>query len=163
MIWELMYVPRHRTLGEVHGGCIADNLIKDVLEVEPQKVKDLLENGDIYREGAVERAKRLGKSDRKWMLVFVDWYEALRLYTEALAHLDKKKITNHQCLFAYLCTTYPDLELSWDFFENVRTLRNGVNYYGQKITYEQWKAVELQIILYAGAVKKAVEKRLSSR
>ena len=161
MIWELIYVPRHKTLGEVHDECIADNLIKDIQEVEPQKVKDLLENGDIYQEGAVERARRLDKADKKWMLVFVDWYETLRLYSEALAHLDRKKITNHQCLFAYLCTKYPELELDWDFFEKVRTMRNGVNYYGQKITYEQWEAVKLQMTLYAKAVKKAVEERVS--
>ncbi len=157
-----MSVPKPRTLEEVHEGCIADDLIRDILEVEPQKARDLLENGDIYQEGAAERAKRLSKPDRKWMLVFVDWYEALRLYAEALAHLDKKKITNHQCLFTHLCTAYPDLELSWDFFERVRTMRNGVNYYGQKITYEQWRAVELQMALYVKAVRKAAEARLQS-
>lgn len=155
-------MPRPRALEDVHGECVADGLIRDILEVEPQKVRDLLENGDIYQEGAVERARGLSKRDRKWMLVFVDWYEALRLYAEALAHLDRKKITNHQCLFAYLCTAYPDLELSWDFLEKVRTMRNGVNYYGQKVTYEQWKAVELQMALYVEAVRKAAEARLQS-
>ena len=62
-------MPKHRTVEEVHDECIADNLIKDILEAEPQKARDLLENGDIYLEGAVERAKRLSRLDRKWMLV----------------------------------------------------------------------------------------------
>ena len=153
-------MPKHKTIGEVYETCLADNFIKDIIGIEPQKVKDLLENGEIYQEGAVDRAKQLSKSDKKWMLVFVDWYETLRLYAEALVHMDKKKITNHQCLFAYICTVYPDLELNWEFFEMIRTMRNGVNYYGQKITYEQWKKAELQMTLYAKTIKRAVEERI---
>jgi hypothetical protein len=153
-------MPKDKSVEDVYESCIADNLIKEISDFEPQKVKDLLENGEIYQEGAIDRAKGLCKDDKKWMLVFVDWYDALRLYSEALVHLDKKKITNHQCLFAYICTKYSHLELNWGFLERIRTMRNGVNYYGQKITYEIWKKVELQITLYARTIKKVVEGRI---
>lgn len=72
------------------------------------------------------------------------------------------KTENHQCLFAYLCETYPELELSWEFMEKIRTKRNGINYYGALITYYDWKETELQFILYSNKLIEEIEKRLSS-
>jgi hypothetical protein len=155
-------MPKHRTLDEVYGTCVAEDIIQDILIAEPQKAKDLVINSDIYREGALDRAKLLPKDDSKWMLVYVDYYEAIRLLADALAHLEKKRITNHQCLFAYLCKSHPGLELDFDFFERIRTKRNGVNYHGQRLTHDDWKQVELQMNLYADALKGEVERRLNA-
>ena len=153
-------MPKHKSLDQVYKSCMADHIIQESLVTETQKVKDLTENADIYLESADERKKRLGKNDRKWMLVYVDYYEALRLYCEALVHLDKKKVRNHQCLFAYICKKHPELDLDFNFFELVRTKRNGINYYGERITFKDWKKVALQFDLYISALKKKIKKLL---
>jgi hypothetical protein len=156
-------MPKHKTLDEVYNSCLADGLIQDILSVETQKVRDILENAQIYKEGAEDRAKRLNRQDKMWMLVYVDYYESVRLLAEALAHLSKRKITNHQCLFAFIISNYADLELDFNFFEKIRTKRNGVNYYGQKLTYDDWKQVEVQMSLYLITLQKQIEKQLRSK
>jgi hypothetical protein len=55
---------------------------------------------------------------------------------------------------------YPDLELDWDFFEKVRTKRNGLDYYGNPVGYSDWKEVELQMGLYITTLKKEIRKRI---
>ena len=52
------------------------------------------------------------------------------------------------------------LDFSWEFFEKVRTKRNGINYYGSPIIFDDWKEVELQFILYIKKLREEVEKRL---
>jgi len=63
-------------------------------------------------------------------------------------------------MFAYLCQKHPELELSWDFFEKVRTKRNGIQYYGTPVTYDDWKEIELQINNYIHLLIKEIEKKL---
>jgi len=70
------------------------------------------------------------------------------------------KSFNHKCLFAYLCVKHPELELDWNFFEKIRTIRNGIHYYGIAISQKDWKEVELQMNLYIKLLKKAVEDKL---
>src|SRR3989344_3618680 len=77
--------------------------------------------------------------------------------------VEKIKIENHQCLFVYLCEKHPDLEFSWEFFEKVRTKRNGINYYGLPVDNKDWKEVELQFTLYINALKKEIEKKINKK
>ena len=84
------------------------------------------------------------------------------ILVESYLCFDRIKSLNHQCLFAYLCIKYPELELSWEFFEKIRTKRNGINYYGQPVTSEDWKEVELQFKLYISTIKKEIEKKIKS-
>ena len=79
---------------------------------------------------------------------------------ESLLIFDKVKSTNHQCLFASLCVKHPELELSWDFFEKIRTKRNGMNYYGAPVQDKDWKEVGLQFELYINLLTKEIKKRL---
>ena len=78
---------------------------------------------------------------------------------EALVLFDMKKVANHQCLFAYLCTYHPELEFDWNFFERIRTKRNGIEYYGAPATQQEFKEIELQTKLYI----KTVEKKLCDK
>ncbi len=52
------------------------------------------------------------------------------------------------------------MELDWDFFEKIRTKRNGINYYGTPVTQDDLKEIELQINIYIKAIKKEVEKKI---
>lgn len=79
---------------------------------------------------------------------------------DAFLNFDKIKSNNHQCLFAYLCEKNSGLELDWDFFEKVRTKRNGINYYGTPVTQEDLKEIEVQMNLYIKILKETIEKRI---
>lgn len=152
---------RRKTLEETYDSCLADGKINTAIEVNTQKLRDLLNNAQTNINSAEILIKALGAKNREWMNVYIDYYEALRIYAEALLSLDKLKVENHQCLFACLCVKYPHLELDWDFFEQIRTKRNGANYYGEQITYADWKSIELQMKLYISTLKKEIEKRIS--
>jgi len=90
----------------------------------------------------------LDQKSIQWNTVYKLYYDALHELAEALLRFKKIKIDNHQCLFVYLCESYPNLDLSWEFFERVRTKRNGINYYGTPISFEDWREVEIQFNLY---------------
>ena len=73
---------------------------------------------------------------------------------------EKVKIDNHQCLFVYLCEKHSELDFNWDFFEKVRTKRNGINYYGVPVNYSDWKETEIQFKLYIKKLKEEINKML---
>ena len=88
------------------------------------------------------------------------YYDVLHELAESLLRFDRIKIDNHQCLFAYLCEKHPELEFNWDFFEKIRTKRNGINYYGSPVNGNDWKEVELQTILYIRKLREEIEKKV---
>lgn len=98
----------------------------------------------------------------QWNSVYKLHYDALHGLVEGFLRFDKVKSENHQCLFAYLCKKHPELELDWDFFEKIRTKRNGINYYGTPVNQNDWKEAELQLTLYFNKLKKEIEKKVNS-
>lgn len=154
-------MPKIKTLTEVYDGCVADGYYKTIQEINIQKVKSLIENAQTNISSAHLIAKAISKTAKEWMNVFTLQYDALRMLTEALLHLQQIELSNHQCLFSALCVKYPSLELNWEFLEQIRTKRNGINYYGEHITYEDWKKIELQMSLYCSTLKKEIESRIA--
>jgi len=73
---------------------------------------------------------------------------------------DNVKVDNHQCLFAYLCEKHSELEFNFDFFEKVRTKRNGINYYGTLVQSNDFKEVELEFILYINKLRKEIKEKI---
>jgi len=151
-----------KTMEETYTSCLADGSIHELREANTDKIASMIENAETNRSAASILAKVISRQAKEWMNVYTSSYEALRICTEALLKFDKVDITNHQCLFAFLCVKHPELELDWEFFEKVRTKRNGVHYYGQHISYDDWKAVELQFTLYISSLRKEIERKLKS-
>lgn len=152
---------RHKTLQETYDSCVADGLFRKRDSVNNEKIKSLMENALINLNSAGIIAKSLSKNAMEWLNVFTLHYEALRIYTEALLLFEKVQSNNHQCLFSALCIKFTDLELDWNFFETVRIKRNGVNYYGEHITFRDWKDIEIQMKLYLSTLRKALEEKVS--
>ena len=150
-----------RTAQEAYDNCTIKGMFNDNHVLNSQKVRDLIKNAETNIKTANLVIKSIDKKDPSWMNVYIDYYEALRMYVEALVHLENMKISNHLCLFSYLCVNHPELELDWAFFETVRTNRNGINYYGKQITHADWNAIEAQMKIYISSIKKEVEKTLS--
>lgn len=151
---------RPKTLEETHQSCVADGYINEIREVNYEKIKSLMENAETSIRTAKIVIKAISEKDREWMSVFLDHYDALRIYSEALLQFDKLDIPNHECLFACLCIKHPELELDWEFLNKVRKKRNRVNYYGEHITHDDWKAVELQFNLHISVLKSEIQKKV---
>lgn len=149
-----------KTLEETYDSCLTGGHINEITEVNYDKIKSLIQNADICIRTANIVIKAISQKDKEWMSVFLNHYDALRIYVEAFLEFDKIKIPNHECLFAYLCLKHPELELDWNFLNNVRRKRNGINYYGEHLTYDDWKHSEFQFKLCISALKKEINKKL---
>lgn len=153
-------MPKHRTEEEVYGSCKSQGLIRNLEQVNIERIKSLMQNADICIDSAKALAKLLPKNDRRWMNVYTLHYDAIHLYAEALLIFERISSQNHQCLFAALCAKREGMEFDWNFFEKIRTARNGINYYGKQVGFEEFKEVEVQFVIYLSALKKEIEKRL---
>lgn len=152
----------YRTAKEILTDCTTKGNILLLLEIEKGKIQTLLDLADGDQKTA---EKVLNNMDDVilWNNVYNSYYDALHKVVVAFLMFDKIKSLNHLCLFAYLCETHPELELDWNFFEKVRTKRNGLHYYGQKINKEDWNSVSLQMKLYIKTLRNTVEEKLKSK
>ena len=123
---------------KAYAECVANGFFVKIEKVEVEKVKTNLK----VAEEDVETAK-LALTKKNYNTAYKLHYDALHGLVEAFLCFDKIKSKNHQCLFSYLCHEHSELELSWDFFEKVRTKRNGINYYGVPVNLQDWKEVEI--------------------
>jgi hypothetical protein len=142
--------------------CMAEGLIKKQQEVDTKKVKGMLRQANTDIHQGKKLIKATAQKEEGWSTIYKLYYDALHELIDAFLLFDGVKSNNHWCAFAYLCEKHPELELNWEFFEKIRTARNGIVYYGKPISYKDWKGVELQINLYIDAVKKVIEGKLSS-
>jgi hypothetical protein len=95
---------------------------------------------------------------KRWNSTYILYYDVLHLLVESFISLDKIKSRNHLCLFSFICFKHPELELSWNFFEKIRTKRNGINYYATPVSEKDWKEVALQFELYIKLLLGIIEK-----
>ena len=151
-----------RELKEDYDKCLAEGFIIGLKgPVNKEKVQKMLMLVEGNKEVAKKSAKDADKNSVTWNTIYNLHYDVLRELTEAFLVFDFVKILNHKCLFAYLCLNHPELEFEWLFFEKVRKNRNGINYYGQLVTYKDFKEIVVQLNLYANVLKKSIEKKLS--
>ena len=155
-------MPKFKTKEEAYESCAAEGYLRNLSHVNKERVRSLIVNADTNIDSAKMLAQSLTKEDRQWMSVYTLHYEAIRIYVEAFLMFEKTMSQNHQCLFAYLCVKHSELGFDWNFFEKIRTKRNGINYYGEQVSYDDWKIVEPQFNLYVSVLKEEIEKRLSA-
>ena len=153
-------MPEYLTQKEAFLKCKKEGKFIFIEEINLEKIKATL----VIAEGDIEAAnsimENLQRKSNQWNSAYKLYYDALHELAESFLQFEKVKIDNHQCLFAYLCEKHHELEFSWDFFEKVRTKRNGINYYGMPVNLEDWKEVEIQFNFYIKKLKEEIEKRL---
>lgn len=149
-------MPKYLTKEEAYSNCRKEGKINPVADVDFEKIKSML----IISESDLLAGQSLKKNNNLWNSVYKLHYDALHELVEAFLLFDKIKTDNHQCLFAYLCEKHPKLDFDWAFFEKVRTKRNGINYYGTPIIYQDFKEVEIQFVLYINKLKDEIKKRI---
>lgn len=149
-----------RPLDKVYEECLSGGLIRNKSQVDAERVKSLIDSV----ERGLERLKAAGESyekeTRDYSFYLTDRYELLHMLVDAFLYLEKKKGSNHQACFAYLCQAHPELEFDWNALETMRILRNGVSYEGLKVKPEQWGKVKIQFKIYVDSLLKIVKGKL---
>jgi len=151
-------MPKYLTQEEAFSKCKKEGKIIAISEIDIDKIKATL----AIAEGDIESGKLLASKLQKSQCnsVYKLFYDALHELAESFLRFEKVKFANHQCLFAYLCEKHPELDFSWDFLEKVRTKRNGINYYGTPVSYEDWKEAEIPVKLYINKLKEELKKKI---
>ncbi len=150
-------MPVFRNKEDVYDRCIAEGNIQNQDTVDFEKIKA---NLNIVDEDLASAKDSLLK--KRWNSAYKIYYDVLHVLVESYVSFDKVKVLNHKCLFAYLCEKHPELEFDWNFFEKIRTKRNGIHYYGTPVKYGDWKEVELQVNLYINKLKVEIKKNIKS-
>ena len=96
-------------------------------------INSLMEMSDIA-EDAVNNAKIDGKNISAYVSMA---YESLREILEAICISREYHVISHLCLGELLKTLIDDFDYAE--FDRMRYARNGVNYYGTKIEFDQGK------------------------
>lgn len=153
-------MPKFETSKDIHARCVSEGKLKRLHDIDTKKIKALTKQAQIDSEQVRRLVKVTPKKGEGWSTIYKISYDIIRTLVDAYLLFDRMKSDNHQCLFAHLCEHHSDLELDWAFFERIRTKRNGIHYYGEPISYREWKDISLQIELYTGLLKKEIEKKL---
>src|SRR3989344_5758651 len=117
----------------------------------------------MYKERTKEKIYNICIAEEdglEWNAIYKLHYDILHELIEAFLRFDKMKVRTHECLFVFLCEKHPELELDWDFFEKIRTKRNGSIYYGKALSYQDWEEIKLQMNLYISTIQKVLKERL---
>ena len=145
------------TLEEQYDKCIIDGKILQQEKIDIHKIRSML---DIAKDD-IDSAEDMERKEKpKWNTLYKTYYDALHTLVEAYLLFDKVKSLNHQCLFAFLCIKHPELDLDWNFFEKIRTKRNGIHYYGSHVGEIDWKEINLQIKVYIKLIQKILEQKI---
>lgn len=132
-------------------------LFQEEIDIRKIKAMKILAENDL---SAVKSIMQNGKEGDFANIVYKIHYDCLLMFVEAFLRFDQIKSTNHQCVFAYLIEKHSELDFDWNFFEKVRTKRNGSVYYGQPITFQDWKQINVQMLLYLETMKKFLETKI---
>ncbi len=114
--------------------CYKKGFIKKT-RINNELIKSLIEMSDIK-----ERTVISAKIDSVNISAYLSMaYDSLREILEAFCILKSYKVTSHLCLGELLKSLVSDFD--FNSFDRFRYIRNGVNYYGTKVDFEQGKEI----------------------
>jgi len=102
---------------------------------------------------AIEGAKSLKLQETFLKSIFRELYEGLREYCEALGYIKGYRLITHESITHFLKDVLKENSISIQF-DRYRTLRNGINYYGNDINLETVKEALKDIPLIITSLKK---------
>jgi len=114
--------------------CFRKKLIKKT-RTDNDLIRSLIEMSNI-KENAVKTAN-VNKINISAYVSLA--YDALREILEAFCILNGYKVLSHLCIGELLRDIID--EFDYEEFDRMRYIRNGINYYGQKIEFEQGKEI----------------------
>lgn len=111
--------------------CCSKSIVKDV-KLDEGMIRSLIRSS----ENKFESSNKLEMNDVTAVSKLSLAYDALRELLEALALKNGYKIYNHECYVAFLKEIVGESEKG-DEFNDVRKIRNAVNYYGKELSAEE--------------------------
>ena len=130
-----------------------ENLIKDgfvkKVPTDIVRAKSLIKSS----EQALTSAKIIPFREETFKTIFRELYESLREYCEALGYINGYKFLSHESITNFLDEVLEEKEISLKF-DRYRKLRNGINYYGNKIEIQTVKDALINIPLLINKLKK---------
>ncbi len=151
---------KDRTLTGIFQSCTIEGSFSPLAKIDTDQIRAMLTVALVDLKTVKEWSKKAPKAGGQWNAIYKLAYDVFHTLSEALLAFDKIKARTHECVFAYLCEKHSELEFDWNFFEKIRTKRNRSIYYGEPISYEDWKTIELQLNLYINALTKSIEEKL---
>ena len=132
--------------------CFRKGLIKKT-QIDKELIKSLIEMSSI-KENAVKTAK----IDEVNISAYVSLaYDSLREILEAMCINNGYKVLSHICIGELLKEIIKDFE--YEEFDRLRWIRNSINYYGEKVDFQQGKEIINKIFIMK---KKILEKYIKS-
>lgn len=120
--------------------CFNKGLIKKI-KVDKELIKSLIEMSDI-KEETVATANINEKNISAYVSLA---YDSLREILEALCILNGYKVLSHICIGELLKNILKDFD--YEEFDRLRWIRNSINYYGEKVDFEQGKEIIKKIFI----------------
>ena len=114
--------------------CLEKEIIK---KVEPNKERalSLIKISDLKEE-----VVRIAKLNERSIYAYISIaYDSLREFMEAIAIIHGYKVLNHICLGEIIKKILPVFDENK--FNQIRWIRNAINYYGEEISYEEGKRI----------------------
>jgi hypothetical protein len=118
--------------------CIQKGFIKET-KIDYRLIRSLMETSNIK-----EDVVNLSKLDKVNMHAYLPMaYDSLREVLEAVCILHGYKVLSHICIGELLKNISKDF--SFDNFNEFRTVRNNINYYGKRIDFSFGKNIIKQV------------------
>ena len=131
--------------------CFRKGLIKKTA-IDRDLIKSLIQMSNI-KEMAVKTADINNMNISAYVSLA---YDSLREILEALCILNGYKVLSHICIGELLKKIAGQFD--YEEFDRLRWIRNSINYYGEKVDFEQGKEIIDKIF---AAKKKLLEKHLA--
>ena len=124
--------------------------------INEELIKSLVEMSDI-KEKTINSAKIDGISISAYVSMA---YDSLREFLEAICISHGYKVLSHLCLGELLRTIIDKFNFSE--FDRFRYIRNGINYYGTKIDFNQGKEIIRKMFEMKSNLRRCLNKFLQT-
>ncbi len=135
--------------------CVELNLIKPIMKIEDRS-KEIVS----LVKYKLEFWNKVMKTAEDYPTVLIEaHYEIIKELLTALMNREGLKSDTHDCLFYYFEEKHKDLEIDFEFLQELRRTRNNINYQGTKVPKDAWKDTKLKIELTIKHLIKCLEKK----
>ncbi len=137
--------------------CIADKTIRKV-EPDKERVRSMLKMIEIRQE--FWDSITVIVDDKFASLLVEGYYEIIKELLTAYLNLDGMESSNHECLIRYFQKQNLDLSVEADKIDELRQVRNKIDYRGFFVRKEFFEVNKLEYLHIVKTLKKFVKDRL---